>query len=170
MLNAEIDDAMIAKQDVMVIAAVDWATQWALPTVLHLNGRPRPHSSHLLSGALLHPHVLFRHSDHVLDIELHGDPVDASFVGSVYRPSSAPFVGGEQRELPAFRVQVLSVKQGQPSRLRFMFAKSLDDPTLLFLYPGARGLARVIIPALGGRLALPPPTSDTLHARPARPH
>jgi hypothetical protein len=158
-LNAEIDDSLIAKQDVMLIAAVDWATQWALPAVLHLNGRPRPHSSHLLSGALLHPHVLHRRSDHVLDIEMRGDAVDATFAGSVYRPSTPPFVGGEQRELPPFRVEVLSAKQGQPSSLRFMFVKSLDDPTLLFLYPGVHGLARVKIPPLGERLSLPPPAS-----------
>jgi hypothetical protein len=167
-LHAEIDDARIANQDVVVVGAAEWATQWALPFVLDRHDRPRPRSSHVLSAALVQPQAIVRRARDVFDIEIGGGSGDRTFADSVYRPVEREVAAGERRSTSLFQVQVLETRHGQPKRMRFTFEKSLDDPSLLFLFPRDHRLARVQMPAIGQRLELPALVAAAPHVRAAR--
>lgn len=156
--DARIDDRRVAQQHVFVIAAQDWATQWALPSVRHRHGKPRPKSSHLLSAAFLRPHTLYRPADRLLDVMIEGESVRGTFLGSVYRAEDLPFAVGDFFSFPEFQVLVQATQAGEPLRMRFRFPRSVDDPSYLFLYPSPEGLRRVYPPLIGTRFELPSPT------------
>ena len=155
--HAQIDDATIARQRVLVIAGRDWPSQWALAFARHLHGHPMPRSSALLSAAYDNPHVLLRPAPGVLELRIEGPPERASFRGSVYRPEVAPLRTGQRFVGAGFTVEILATAGGQPTRLRFGFPRSLDDSGYLFLYPRGGALRRVQLPAVGQRLRLPAP-------------
>jgi hypothetical protein len=164
-LRAEIDDARVAQQQVMVIAARDWTSRWALPYVRHLHGRPIPESTELLSAASDEPHSLLRVGPNVLELEIEGPAEPQTFAGSVYRPENAPFHRGDTLSGAHFHVEVLAAVSGQATRIRFVFPRSLDDPGYLFLYPRKQGLERVAMPALGQRLSFEEPPWPSFAAK-----
>jgi len=156
--RAELDDATIAARDVFVIAAGDWATQWALPFVRARNGRPMPRSSHLLSPAFAQSHRVTRSGRNLLDLELSGMPTPRAFAGSVYRPLEDPLRAGQRFRLARFDVLVLRAVHGQPVRMRFTFRKPLEDPAYLFVFPTRDGLRHVSLPPLGASVELGRPS------------
>jgi hypothetical protein len=165
-LGADIDDEKVSEQQLMVIAARDWTSQWALPYVRKLQDLPLPASCDLLSGAMENPHTLVRVADGVLDLLIEGAPQSLAFTGSVYRPEDAPFHAGDKVHAARFDVEVMDVSDGQPARLRFRFPRSLDDGLYLLLYPREEGLTRVVPPAIGRRLELPAPALPHWPVRP----
>jgi hypothetical protein len=60
------------------------------------------------------------------------------------------------------QVEVLATRKSQPSRMRYTFDVSLDDPSLLFLASTERGLTRMALPPPGASLILPAPEMPDL--------
>jgi hypothetical protein len=167
-LGAELDERRVAEQHVIVIAARDLTTSWYLPYVRHLSGLPMPRSYWLLSGAA-QPHDLERVGEASIELSVLTSYVDAMAVGSNYRPAERPFRVGDEVSLRGFTARVISTLHGQPRRVRFTFAGSLDDSRYVFLASTSRGLRRLQVPAVGERVRLPRPSypnpGSLAHAR-----
>jgi hypothetical protein len=156
-MRAQLSDHDVAGQNVMLIAARDWASEFAMPYVRHLHGRPTPASTELLSAASDSPHELVRVAPTVLDVVLPQPIVGSRFLTSVYRHERSPFRPGDRFSRPRFDVEVLETSEGEPTHLRFRFPLDLDDPRYVFLYPADAGMVRLTMPHVGERFRLPPP-------------
>lgn len=166
-LAAEIDEALIAKQQVLVVSAQDLATAWYLPYIRNMARRPMPRSYLLLSGAS-QPHDLHRLADNVLELVVLTRNVELMATGSNYRPADKPFHPGDTVMFAGIRAQVQRVLFGQPQSVRFTFPASVDDPRYLFLFSTQRGLRKLTMPAVGERLRLMRPVypyPDALQAQ-----
>jgi hypothetical protein len=82
-----------------------------------------------------------------------------------FRREDQPLRAGDVLEYPSLRVQILGDDDGHPTRVRFRFDRSLDDPSLVFVIATKQGLRRWTAPARGQRNVVPlprlPPTSRT---------
>lgn len=68
----------------------------------------------------------------------------------------APFlVAGDVIEVSGMQATVTAIGHNGPTRVRFRFDRSLDDPTLLFLLWKDRRLQPIAPPAIGGTLDVP---------------
>jgi hypothetical protein len=69
--------------------------------------------------------------------------------------AQAPFRSGDQTALEHLTVEVREVDaKGAPTRVRFMFDRSLDDPNLTFRYWAGPELALWSPPPIGGHVQL----------------
>jgi hypothetical protein len=156
--HAEYGRGDLTENRVIVISAHDMATQYCLPFIIHATGHPAPLSGHILSPAADNEQQIFRPSANQLDLiyrhPLRGQP----FAPMVYRAGELPFFVGQTFHTAVFDVEVRELRYGDPQRLRFTFAKPLDDPQYIFLYPGEGGLAPIDLPAEGESLQLAPPS------------
>jgi hypothetical protein len=160
---AELDVPDLAHKHVIIVSARDWASQFVLPFVRHAHGLEMPASSEVLSAASDSPHELTRVAANVLELGLREQPVDPPFLLSVYRRQTSLFHDGEIIPSDRFDVAVLKTVAGEPTRLRFTFRSSLDDPRYVFLYPMPRGLVRLRLPRVGERVRLPAPAWPSSH-------
>jgi hypothetical protein len=155
-LQADLDDTRVAGQDVMVFATVDQMTAWYVPYVRAFEGKPRPRSVRLLSGAH-QPHDLFRIAPNAFELAVLTSDVERMAAGSNFRPAEMPMAVGDEVTLRGMRAMVVAVLRGQPVRTRFTFDAPLEDPRYVFLHPTLRGLRRVQMPAVGERIRLKRP-------------
>lgn len=155
--HAELDDARVAGQRVLVIAACDWVSHFALPFARHALGLHMPRSAHLMSGAIANPHELSRVAPDALELRVLGHPQPGSFLGSVYRPTTSPMRPGDVVTLPSVQVKVLEATRGQPVRMRFSFPAALDPARDVLLYSFDEGMRQVALPELGEKIRLPVP-------------
>jgi hypothetical protein len=58
-------------------------------------------------------------------------------------------------EYPGLRAEVLADIDGHPTRVRFRFPHSLDDPRYLFVTATARGINRWTVPPVRGSTVVP---------------
>ena len=79
------------------------------------------------------------------------------FANSLYRSDATPLATGDVVELDGMRVTVLEAFGGEPMKTRFEFDRSLDDAQIVLLHATPRGLRRVALPPVGGKLRLGPP-------------
>jgi hypothetical protein len=112
------------------------------------------------------PLDITRPSDNVLEFNVIARGVWGSAVPSLYRDESSPVSTGEQHELPGLRVTVLEALDGNPSRVRFEFDRSVDDPSLFFVFASVQGLRRQALPAIGESVRLPFATYGDLRKKP----
>ena len=91
----------------------------------------------------------------MLEFNVLARAVYGSAVPSLYRDERSPVRKGERLELPGLRVEVLEALDDDPSRLRFEFDRSLDDPSLFFVFGSDQGLRRRELPRIGETQRLP---------------
>jgi hypothetical protein len=109
------------------------------------------------------PHDLLRLDDRTLELRVLTTQTSGAFAGSLYRPERDRFRAGETFELPRMTVEVVSVHDGHPYRLRFRADRSLDDPSIVLLCIEPRGIERCAPPPIGFVMRLPRapvPTGD----------
>jgi hypothetical protein len=152
-LEADLDDRVVASQDVMVFAALDVMTCWYIPYLRAFVGRPRPRSAWIMSG-VHQAQDLLRVGPNAFELSVLTAEVDRMAAGSNYRPSDKPMAVGDEFKLQGLQVKVISVIDGQPARARFTFDAPLEDPRYVFLHPTERGLRRVKLPEVGQRIRL----------------
>jgi len=148
-LAAAIPPQPIAAQtDIYIVSAGDFTTAANLPWVRDGHGASRPRSYRRLSGAS-HAHDLHRTGDRTLEITVLSSNLGSTFRGSLYRGSDEPIGPGTRFALRGLDVEVLASIDGNPYRMRFVFDRSLDDPTLLLLQARRDGLVPLSPPAVG---------------------
>lgn len=74
-----------------------------------------------------------------------------------FRRQDQPIVAGEVFDYASMRVEILADVEGDPTKVRFVFPHSLDDPRYLFLISTPEGLRRWPVPKVGGRGVVPFP-------------
>jgi hypothetical protein len=140
---------------VIFLSGSDFTTNASLPWVRQLGGKVSPRSYWRLSPYPV-PHQLRRVADDTLEVQV-GRAAALPLADSLHRSASELLSAGDVIELDGMQVTVLDAQWGEPSRLRFRFERSLDDPSYVFLHGTPRGFERVALPPLGGKLRLPPP-------------
>jgi hypothetical protein len=156
-LGADLPARDASNLTVFLVAAEDWASQFAIPFVRRLHGLSLPASVELLSADSESPHELVRAAPNVLEVFLPRHIAFSRFLTSVYRHEGLPFRSGDRFSCARFDVEILEAHDGEPDHLRFSFPEELDDPRYVFLYPAGSGMIHLTMPPVGGRFRLPPP-------------
>jgi hypothetical protein len=151
LLDAEIDDARISKQRMILVNSVEHTSTIFGPFVRWFYGHPMPRSAWVLSGTP-HAHDLYRPAPNVLEMQVLGGTMLTSDLETLYRDDRFPFRPGETIRLDGMTVQILRMLWGKPQSVRFVFDKNIDDPSYLFLYSTAEGLVRARLPEVGVRV------------------
>lgn len=167
MERAQFDVPSLADRRVFVLSALDSTSQYALPFVLHFLGPSAPDSSHLLLPPGLSSLELRRSADNALEVTAADGNGHFGFLSSAYRRADASFAEGQHFSNPLFRVEVVRVVDGVPSVLRYVFARPLNDPSYVFMYPRPEGSRRLVLPGLGESQTLPPPAVARVDVREA---
>ena len=144
-------------RDVIVINGVSQAVAMYGPFVLHANGMPAPASWRALALGGDHAIWVFRTADDTLEL--------AAIRGAWLQTAGELFFRRLEHHLPAgstfhyptLDIEVLQDIEGDPTRVRFRFAHSLDDPRYLFLISTKKGLMRYQVPALWQSGVVPRP-------------
>jgi hypothetical protein len=153
-LDADLPEQAKSSTRVYVLAAGDFTTAVILPWLRLLHGHPLPRSyRRLCPGGL--PVNLSRTTDRVLSVDVLTSGVRGTAVPSLYRAADLPMLAGQHVELPGFTVDVVRVSEGNPTRMRFEFDRSLDDPALWILIATEHGLRRRRMPAIGETILVP---------------
>jgi hypothetical protein len=74
---------------------------------------------------------------------------------TLFRTVREPLELGTVVELDGLRVEVLRLVHGRPQKLRSVFDRPLDDPSLVFLHSTEHGLAAFHIPPVGATVRVP---------------
>jgi hypothetical protein len=149
----------LAARHVIVLSASDVATQYCLPYIRRFHHTTAPASSQLMLPPATEAFEVERVAENALVLRSTAPHGHSGFQNSAYRRQHSAFRVGERIHAPRFEVEVLAVDDGVPVALRFVFARSVEDPGYLFVYPRKNGLERVELPGPGGTLRLPPPAA-----------
>jgi hypothetical protein len=150
-LRAPIDDKTITQQHVVLIGSIEHTSTIFWPFVRHFYGHPMPLSSWVLSAAP-HAHDIYRPAPNILEVSVLGGTLLTTELEQLYRGERFRFRLGEVVDIGGLRVQITRLLWGLPQSLRFVFDKSVDDPSYLFLLASPEGFVRVPLPEVGGRI------------------
>jgi hypothetical protein len=139
---------------VYVLSSADFNSAVNLPWMRWVEGHPLPLSYRRLSTGAL-PIDLLRIDDRTLELRILTINVAGTAVPSLYRGSDTPIAAGDHVDMPGLRVDVLNSMFDNPTRVRFRFDRSVDDPSLWFVYPTEAGLRRQSMPAIGTQMRFP---------------
>lgn len=144
-------------RDVIVINAISQTVAMYGPFVLHANGMPVPHSWRSLAFGGDHAIWAFRTGDNVLELAA----IDGAWLRTAgelfFRRLEAHVPTGAEFHYPTLDIEVLQDIDGDPTRVRFTFAHSLDDPRYLFLTSTKHGLRKWQVPPVWGSDVVPRP-------------
>jgi len=153
-LRAEVDDRKVANQDVFYINGIEHTSMVFTPFVRYYHQRPLPRSCRILSAAP-RAHDILRSADNQLLFTVLGGSMLLGDIEKLYRADRFPFRFGDTVELDGLKVEILTLFEDKPHRVRFTFDKALDDKSYLFLYSSGRGLREFKLPAVGERVRVP---------------
>jgi len=154
-LTAEIDDSQVAHQNLVLLnASGDIGSLIYPPWVRHQRGAPMPKSWLALSIAIRPEHAL-RVSDDTLELSVRDGTMFEDPTSQLFRAPSLPFHVGDSVHLPDVDITVVEVKGWAPTRIRYRFSTSLDDPNRVFLMMEAGRLRRALMPPVGSSFELP---------------
>lgn len=124
------------------------------PHICRKYGLSEPLHAFILASGLSSQMTIQRIDDHALEIEL-----EKGFLSSkmdfLFREPSNPMQIGETVDMGGIRVEVLSLtKDLRPLKVRFSFARSLDDPSLLFCQWKADRYVPLTLPQKGKAIVL----------------
>jgi hypothetical protein len=139
---------------VYLLAPGDFNSAVNLPYMRWLRGEPLPRSYRRLSVGPL-PVDVTRTADRTLELAILTMNVVGTAVPSLYRAADEPMRAGQHFALSGLNIDVLEVLFGNPTRLRFTFDRSVDDPSLWFLIATENGLRHSSMPAIGATVRVP---------------
>jgi hypothetical protein len=113
----------------------------------------RPRSWRLLTGAGCE-HQLTPVGRDALDVKLVGCRLMETEWERLF--NARPFAAGDTFQLSGLKVEVTGVAEGAPTRLRFTFARALDDPDLVLLTWRNGAFRRIELPPGGATVVLRP--------------
>jgi hypothetical protein len=145
-------------RDVIVLNAMSQTVAMYGPFVLHANGAPVPASWRSLALGGNHPMWAFRKDKHTLElVGIEGGAWLRTAGELFFRRLEQHLPAGSTFDYPGMQVEVLADDDGDPTRVRFRFPHSLDDPRYLFLVSTKRGLMRWDVPPVWGSNVVPRP-------------
>ncbi|PRP96393.1 hypothetical protein [Enhygromyxa salina] len=151
-------DQELAGRDVIVMNGPSQSVGMYGPFVLHVHGMPEPNSWRSLALGGDYPIWVFRPSDKVLELAAIRGAWLLTAGELFFRRSDHSLAAGSTFDYPTMDVEVLADDGGgNPTRLRFSFTRSLDDPSFLFLISTRQGLMRWDIPPVEGSQTVPRP-------------
>lgn len=144
-------------KDVVVIAAPGLVTGLHGMWLLHLLERPLPRTWHVLE--IGERRLLVRRVDEqTLELSTVGGVMHDQPPEVLFRPPSQGLHAGDEVDVGVFRAQVAAEGKGGGVRaVRFSFDRALEDPGLVFLAGGPRGLRRFELPAVGKAVVVAAP-------------
>jgi hypothetical protein len=102
------------------------------------------------------PVVVERTTDHSLRLHIEGGILSTPFM-ELYRDRRLRMAEGDTVDLAGLSIQVAHITaDGRPDVADFTFDRSIDDPSFLFYYWTDAGFARLKLPTVGEKTALPP--------------
>lgn len=152
-LDAELDDRKVAHQDVFVINGIDISSTMLAPFIRYFYQLPIARSWRVLSGAG-HAHDLTRTASNVIDLHVLGGTMMETDYEHTCRSDKYPLLANETVDIKGFKVIVTNSRNGKPSSVRYIFPKSLDDPSYIFLESRAGSLSRWKVPEVGKRIRI----------------
>ncbi len=154
-IDAPLDDSRVANQEVFLLNAPgDLIPLIYPPWVRHGNGSPLPKRWRVLTSTLI-PQKVVRVSDDTLDVVVVADGAMFGGTAHIFQNPRYPFRVGQKVKTPGMEAEVLEVRGWAPSRVRFRFEGSLDDPSRVFLRLERGQLLLVQIPRVGAEIFLP---------------
>jgi hypothetical protein len=156
-LSAPIDDRRVAEQTLVLVNATDPLALISVPYVRATNGSPMPKHWRALS-ITRRGQRLARPADDTLEVSIKGVGLLEDPVAQLFRSIESPLAPGDVVTLPDVRVEVVEVGGWGPTRVRYRFTKSLDDPLLVVLV-SHKGALRRLPPLRVGAPSVPIPES-----------
>ncbi|MDZ4858703.1 MAG: hypothetical protein SGI88_06940 [Candidatus Hydrogenedentes bacterium] len=130
--DAPIDDARVAQQHLVLLAANDPLTLMYPPILRFLDGRPLPASWHVLSASP-HDHTFTRTGLRQFELKTTRGALMQGVFAEILRAKSFPYTEGDLVDLGFCRLTLLDVLEGSPTRMRVDCEKPLEDESLVFL-------------------------------------
>ncbi len=162
-MEAPIDDARVAEQEVILISALDTFSLHYPMLVRHLSGRPMAKGWRVLTGAA-GEHELLRPAANVLELRSRA-PLFSNPNSMVYRRPKPPIQVGTSYRLGTFSLSVLDTSDLGPKHLRLTFDKPIADANTVLLRATRVGYARVPLPRVGSRTLVPAAVAPAEHHR-----
>ena len=153
-LQSDIDDSKSEEQHVFLLNSIEHTTVLFSPYVLRFHGRPMPRSIRILSAAP-HAHDVLRTDERTLEMTVLGGSLMESDLETLYRAERFPLNPGDRVKTDEFEALILRGYDGKPVSVRFVFKRSLEDDSYLFLFSTLNGLRRFLLPAVGQKLRVP---------------
>lgn len=157
--HAQIDDAKVAHQTVVLLNCFDPVTLVYPPYVRRMYGSPLPRAWRALTMTVSSERVLRTTPDTLELVAQRGGALLQAASAGLYRSTLSPLRAGQVVRIAGLDVEVLEMDGWGPRRVRFHFDRDLDDPSFVFLIMTKRGLTRFSLPRVG-HAALVPGASD----------
>jgi hypothetical protein len=154
--RADLQPAEFGGRDVIVLNAISQTIALHGHYFLHARGQPTPRSWRSL-GMAEFPIIARRTDAHTLELSAVQGGWLRSGAELFFRRDGRTLPAGTAFALPGLAVQIDADVEGYPTRVRFGFPDSLDDPRYLFLISTPQGLRRWQVPKLGARAVVPIP-------------
>ena len=122
--------------------------------LLRILSDPRPRSWRLLTMAPCE-HQLTAVARDALDVKLVGCRLMDTVWEQLFNQKHDSYAPGDAVELSGLKVEIVETVDGAPVRVRFTFARPLDDPDLVLLTWRGGALRRIDPPPAGSTLVLP---------------
>lgn len=147
----------LAGRDVVVLNGPSQTVGMYGPFVLDTMGKPTPASWRSLALGSEHPMFAFRPNVNTLELTaIQGEWLMTA--GELFfRRAEQLLPTGSKFHYPGMDVEVIADRDGHPTKVRFVFPHSLDDPRYLFLTSTNRGLNRWAVPKVLGTAVVPLP-------------
>ena len=161
-LEAILEVPVAPTDHVVVVSAGDPTTILYFREVRAIYERSVPADFRVLTASATGERV-FRTDDRTLEVEMPRSGLLANPMASLMRDPSKPLALDVPVEAGSMTVTPL-VGGGKPgpSRVRFRFDRSLDDPTIKFLLSRPTGFEAFAMPAIGGQVGVPPGADPSL--------
>ncbi|KIG17642.1 hypothetical protein DB30_02917 [Enhygromyxa salina] len=154
--RTDVPAADFGGRDVIVLNAISQTVALHGHYLLHSRGEPTPRSWRSLAMAEF-PIIARRTSRRSLELSAVQSGWLRSGAELFFRRDGQTLPAGTAFEVPGLSVEIESDVEGYPSRVKFGFPHSLDDPRYLFLISTPEGLRRWQVPKRGERAPVPIP-------------
>jgi hypothetical protein len=145
-------------RDVVVLNGPSQTVGMYGPFLLHSEGRPVPASWRSLSLGGEHAMFAFRLDERTLELSAIQGAWLLTSGELFFRRAEHGVPAGTVFEFPSLRVEVMTDDgEGHPTKVRFRFPHSLDDPRYLFLTSTRHGLMTWKVPPIKGSAIVPLP-------------
>jgi hypothetical protein len=151
LVDAELDTTRIEDKRVVVLGVIEHTAMVFAPYVRWVFGQRMPRSWWTLTAAP-YAHDIYRPAPNVLEMSTLGGPMLKSSIEQLYRAERFGMHVGDRIEIDGLRIEIMRMLGDFPQTVRFIFDKSVDDPSYVFLFSGPEGLGPARLPEVGGRV------------------